>query len=680
MVNGNARRRWARVLLAAGVCGLNAAAWAQNSTWGNTGTQYSTPANWNNGVPGTTSQGVFLGTPVNQPNLTGSATIGSLDFQSAGWTFTGSRLAMNGGGTGIASAVSTTGSPTGAVTFNNAFGMGANAAWSNSLNITFNGQLDTGGGTSNGRNWILNNTGEINVAGGYVLVGSSATIASPFLRTVTFQGTGSINLSSNVSDSLTAGMFGALRTESTGQITLTGNNSFTGGTQINAGTIAFDGDESFGAVPGVLDTDNIAVTGNSSLRLISGSGAVTLHQRRGILIGGTGGRTLTIDVPGTTDTLTLDGPIAETTSLFGRLAKVGGGTLVLNAASTHSASSNFSAGTVVFNNNSAVGTGSLVLSGAVVILSGNGPRTINNELRVSGTHTVAGSQNFTFAGPVVHTGTTNRTINIFNTGVTTYANTVTLTNSTNAGDRVWTFQSNGGELIFSQPIVNGPGGIGSVTFSKQGLTTINGNNTYTGLTTINNGTVRMNGTHSPAGAYTVNSGTLAGSGTIAASVTVTDNAAIAPGNSVGTLRANSFDLQPASTYAVEVNFNEVGPSIADKLISTGPSASVTLGDGVSFPTLQFSFVYDGAISVPQTIVIIQNDAPTNTTTGQFDGLAQNASVSDGVRTYSIDYAAGDGNDVAVTFTVVPEPGSLLWLASAALLHRRRRASNRNARA
>lgn len=669
------RAHASRIVVAiAGVASLTSAAQGQ-TTWNNAGTSWNSAANWNNGVPPAAGNATFVGTPITQPNLVGSATVGSIDFQSGGWTFSGSRLAMNTSGGGMVS----TGSPTGDVTFNNNLGMGANAVWSNSVNVTVNGLVDTGGGASATRSFTLNGSGLVTLAGGYALIGSGATIPTPFLRTVTIDGTGSINISSTISDGLTSGLTGALRFSTTGLVTLTGANTYSGGTLYNTsgggGTIAFDADESFGAVPGALSNNNIQILQNGTLRFVDGSGNATIHANRGIMIGGSSARTLTLDVPGATDTLTLNGPISETAATFGRLAKTGAGTLVLNAASTHSASSNFSAGTVVLNHNSSVGTGSLVMSGGVAILSKNGPRVLGNEIQVSGAHNIAGAELFTFNGQALHRGTTDRTITISNSAGVTYANIVQLTNGTNLGDRSWTFQGTGATLTFSSTIGNGPGGTGSVNFNKSGVTILNGNNTYTGPTSITNGTVFVNGTHSPAGAYTVNSGTLAGGGNIGSSVTVKSGARLAPGSSIGTLTANSLDLQGGAELVVDVNFNEFAASSADKFIAADTAASVTLGDGVTLPKLKFVASYVGEPGNTHSLVLIQNDNTSDTTTGEFEGLAQAAVVTDGMLKYAINYNGGDGNDVVVDFIEVPEPSASAIVLAALVAARRRRSTN-----
>ncbi len=628
-------------------------AWGVTTTWLNTGTSYNLAANWNNGVPNTSSDiAVFMGTPASQPNLTTGVQINVLELHTPGWTFSGSRLGLGG----TSPTISTPGLPSGIVTFNNGLGLNATGIWANSLAVNVNGLLDTGGGTSNSRSLTLNGA-PLTVNGGFALVGSGVTMTST--RLVTLAGTANVTIDSTISDGLTAGVSGSLFSDLSGLLTLTGTNTYTGTTRLGGqGIVAFNGDRAFGAVPAAALADSIQITGSGTfeiLRLIDGSGDVALDANRGIVVGtASANRNLTFDVPGATDTLQINGPISEGGLTRGRLVKTGAGTLALNADNTYSGSTNFNSNSVIaVNHNNALGLGSLVTSGGATVLSSNGPRTIANDVFINGSTVIAGSENFTFTGPWSHRGTSDRTVTVSNSAATTIANSVTLT-SVVAENRSWTFQGTGGELIFSSSIANGPA-VGNVNFNRNGVTTLNGNNTYTGATNISNGTVRLNGSHSPAGPYTVNSGTFAGTGAIANSLTVKDNASLSPGNSIGTLSASSLDLQAGSIFLIEINFNEFVASSADKFIATGPSAAVTLGNGSAFPTIQFSFTYTGEPINSQSFVLIQNDAPTNTTTGQFEGIAQLATIVDGYRTYSIDYSGGDGNDVVITFTSIPEP-------------------------
>src|SRR6185369_10298773 len=99
------RRQIARGLFAiAAVAGLvetcGSHAQAASITWANSGATYSVGTNWIGGTaPADSGADVaaFTGVPVAQPQLTAQRQIGMIDFQSAGWTFTGSQISFPGG-------------------------------------------------------------------------------------------------------------------------------------------------------------------------------------------------------------------------------------------------------------------------------------------------------------------------------------------------------------------------------------------------------------------------------------------------------------------------------------------------------------------------------------------------------------------------------------------------------
>jgi autotransporter-associated beta strand protein len=89
-------------------------------------------------------------------------------------------------------------------------------------------------------------------------------------------------------------------------------------------------------------------------------------------------------------------------------------------------------------------------------------------------------------------------------------------------------------------------------------------NSYTGPTSVSGGTLRVNGSTAPQSALTVSSNSiLGGSGTVGGSITVNAGGTLAPGNSVGTLTAGS-SVTLNGRLAIEID-----GSAADRLNVTG---------------------------------------------------------------------------------------------------------------
>src|SRR5690349_20216518 len=105
-------------------------------TWANSGVTWSTGSNWVGGVAPAnstiTDAAVFVNSPTVQPFLSGVRSVGSIDFQSAGWIISGSTLTFgSGGGTTVlgSQGLNSTTNATGNVTFNNGINLSASQIW-----------------------------------------------------------------------------------------------------------------------------------------------------------------------------------------------------------------------------------------------------------------------------------------------------------------------------------------------------------------------------------------------------------------------------------------------------------------------------------------------------------------------------------------------------------------------
>ena len=264
-----------------------------------------------------------------------------------------------------------------------------------------------------------------------------------------------------------AGTAGATKTTS-GTVTLSGANTYTGTTTLNAGTLQL-GVNGVGAVGAVtsgpvgtgilaLNGGTLSASGTSSRTLFNAvtiGGNVTLGNgaNTGVLVFSAGvdlsgdGRTLT-----TASNVDFDGVVSN-----GSIIKDGSGVLKLNAANTFNGLT-ISGGTVSIGGGSALSTGTLTFNGGSVSASTAVNRSIENSVNFTGNAGFGGVG----AGALTLSanadlGTANRTLT-----------TVTAT----------TFNG----------IVSNTGGINKAGTSTL---TLGGANTYTGNTTVSAGVLQL---------------------------------------------------------------------------------------------------------------------------------------------------------------------------------------------
>jgi fibronectin-binding autotransporter adhesin len=211
-------------------------------------------------------------------------------------------------------------------------------------------------------------------------------------------------------------------------------------------------------------------------------------------------------------------------------------------------------------------------------------------------------------------------------------------------------------------------GTGSLTKAGGGTLTLAGANTYTGTTTVNAGTLLINGNQSAAtGAVTVNNSgtTLGGIGTIGGTITINSGANVAPGNGGNTtaiLSTGALTLAPTSNFLVDINGTTAGSGYDRLNVTTG---GVTIGGSILIVTVGTT------LTIGQTFLVVET-VSAGAVSGTF---AQGSTVTSGPYAFSIDYAGGDGNDIVLTVTAVPEPstwiGGALALAALGYTQRRR---------
>jgi fibronectin-binding autotransporter adhesin len=413
---------------------------------------------------------------------------------------------------------------------------------------------------------------------------------------------------------------------------LTGNNTYTGNTVINDGTLVVGnggttGNAGAGNVIVFAPTSTLAINRSDTFNFngtLSGAGA--LEQR------GTGtavltaasssigaaritGGTLQVNGSLTTPTLAMSNTSALTVN--GTMQGAGGTALALSGDGGNSTITVQGAGILRAQGDLGGGSDTLIMSkttpsiplldtagGTLSLGTGNDTLVLDNGGNINaarvdggagidtiqvnnstvGTLSAATVQGFealnkTLAGPLALTG--NHT---YSAGVTIAAGTVQVGDGSTPSSLSANVVNNG-TLAFNVPgaysfdgTVSGTGGLRKVGAGVQALT---GANTYAGPTNVQAGSLLVNGDQSAAtGATAVASGaTLGGKGTLGGEVTIANGATLSPGDAAGTAGTLTIkgNLALGATSALNVDFgraNEVGGTLND-LVNVG--GNLTLG-------------------------------------------------------------------------------------------------------
>ncbi len=432
-------------------------------------------------------------------------------------------------------------------------------------------------------------TGSTVINDGTLQIGNNgATGSIALVSGITVNGAGVIAFSR--SDNLVQGVnfangitgTGGFSKRGSGNLTLTGTNSFSGASTITAGRL--------------IAGSATAIGNNAAYTLSNTSGAILdlngYNIGLGSLAGGgtsggnvaLGGGTLTAGID---DTSTVYGGIISGT---GGLTKIGGGTMTLSGNNSYTGTTTISGGTLRIGNSGttgAIASGNIVNNAALIWsrITGGTNTAIAGNISGTGTLTKSGNGTLTLTGNNTYSGNTAVSAGTLQIGSNGTAGTL-------AGDAA---VSSGATLAFNRSDSLTHSGVisGEGSLAKSGAGTLNltGNNTLTGTTTVNAGTLLINGTS--AGAVIVGaSGTLGGTGTIAGNTTI--QGTHSPGNSPGT-----------QTFASNLIYSGASPNVLWQLVgntavnvSNSTFDSIVVGGTLNFSTptaLNLSFDSPGSI-------------------------------------------------------------------------------------
>jgi autotransporter-associated beta strand protein len=445
---------------------------------------------------------------------------------------------------------------------------------------------------------------------------------------LTFGGAGNIAANGAITNSAST-----VTKDGAGTLTLAASNTYSGGTTINAGTVAISNAASFGsntvtfasnnttvaALAGVLFTNNIALTGDG-----------------------------TVDVG--SFNLTNSGIISNT----GSLTKAGAGTLILGRANTYSGGTTINAGTVAISNAASFGSNTVTFAsnGTKMValanmlvtntyaLTGNGTMDVGANLVMTNSGAISGAGGLTKSG----TGTVVLSASNNFSGTTTLSAGVLSLANTNALSASTLDHSSAGSVSFSNLTGANLGGLqGSTGITLTNLAgtavalNVGGNNsstTYSGalsgggsLTKSGAGTLALSGANTYSGGTLVSAGALSGDssslrGNITNSAAVVFNQStngtyagvLSGGGSLAKNGAGTLILSASNSFSGGTLLNS-GTLSAGNAFAFG-SGSVTLTNGTTLNLSNFS--------IANTLI---NNGGTLTNVGTVSGAELNAGTT-----------------------------------------------------
>ncbi|ECI7592615.1 fibronectin-binding autotransporter adhesin ShdA [Salmonella enterica subsp. enterica] len=370
-------------------------------------------------------------------------------------------------------------------------------------NVTGEGQIVKSGSDE------LIVTGDNNYSGGTTISGGTLTADhADSLGTGTIANSGVLQVGEGELENTLSGS-GSLVKTGTGELTLSGDNTYSGGTTISGGTLTADHADSLGSGDidnsGVLQvgegelkntlfgSGSLVKTGTGELTLSgdnSYSGTTTITD--GTLIAASVNALGSGDIDNSGVLKVGEGELKNTLSGSGSLVKTGTGELTLSGDNSYSGTTTITDGTLIADNADSLGTGAVANSGVLKVGEGE----LKNTLFGSGSLVKTGTGVLTLSGDNTYSGGTTISDG---TLIADHAD------SLGSGD----IDNSGVLKVGEGELKNTLSGSGSLVKTGTGELTLSGDNkTYSGDTTIADGTLIAANVNALGSGNIDNSGTL----------------------------------------------------------------------------------------------------------------------------------------------------------------------------
>ncbi|EGA8107144.1 autotransporter outer membrane beta-barrel domain-containing protein, partial [Salmonella enterica] len=475
-------------------------------------------------------------------------------------------------GTLIAGRVDVLGS--GDVTDNATLEMNTGGTFSNT--ISGSGQVVKSGDKTLTLSGVNTYTGGTLISGGTLIASNVEALGT---GDVTNNAALELNTSGDFDNAI--GGSGKVEKSGDGALTLSGSNTYTGGTTISGGTLVATNVEALGSGDVTNNAVLELNTGGTFDNAISGSGQVVKSGDETLTLSGansyTGGTTISggtlvasnVEALGSgdvTDNATLEmntgGDFDNAIGGSGNVVKSGADTLTLSGSNTYTGGTLISDGTLVASNVEALGSGDVTDNATLELNTGG---DFDNAISGSGKVEKSGDGTLTLSGSNTYTGGT--TIS----GGTLVATSVDALGTGDVTDNAVLELNTGG--TFDNVI----SGSGQVVKSGDDALTLSGANSYTGGTTINGGTLVASNVEALGSGDIDNYASLqlnASGQFVTANLTTHDNAITAIGAG-SALRANTLTQEANSTLAVHLTDSNSGAIVTADRANLGGTLDIT---------------------------------------------------------------------------------------------------------